>query len=146
MCPIVHVLLLRFDSNFTVRVCDGALSQEFYPECYHQVYGAVRPVRWAAIETLQEGLCSVQSNVVRKERRERGRERREERRGEKEERRERGEEGERRDRGEEGERRKRGEERREEGGRERGWEGGERKNGRLGWWYGRKMRRTETNF
>ena len=55
----------RLDSNFTVRVCDGALSQEFYPECYHQVYGAVRPVRWAAIETLQEGLCSVQSNVVR---------------------------------------------------------------------------------
>ena len=68
------VLLLRFDSNFTVRVCDGALSQEFYPECYHQVYGAVRPVRWAAVETLQEGLCSVQSNVVRKERRERGEE------------------------------------------------------------------------
>lgn len=55
----------RLDSNFTVRVCDGALSQEFYPECYHQVYGAVRPVRWAAIETLQEGLCTVQSNVVR---------------------------------------------------------------------------------
>ena len=68
------VLLLRFDSNFTVRVCDGALSQEFYPECYHQVYGAVRPVRWAAIETLQEGLCSVQSNVVRKERKDGGEE------------------------------------------------------------------------
>ena len=57
-----------------MRVCDGALSQEFYPECYHQVYGAVRPVRWAAIETLQEGLCSVQSNVVRKERRDGGEE------------------------------------------------------------------------
>ena len=76
-----------------MRVCDGALSQEFYPECYHQVYGAVRPVRWAAIETLQEGLCSVQSNVVRKEKRERGEEG--VRGGESEGKRERGKEGER---------------------------------------------------
>ena len=74
-----------------MRVCDGALSQEFYPECYHQVYGAVRPVRWAAIETLQEGLCSVQSNVVRKEKREREEEG--VRGGGSEGRRERGEEG-----------------------------------------------------
>ena len=52
------------DTNFIVKISDGALSHEFYPECYHAVYGAIRPVRWAAIETLQEGLCSSQSNVV----------------------------------------------------------------------------------
>ena len=54
----------RLDTNFTVKVSDEALSQEFYPECYHPVYGAIRPVRWAAMETLQEGLCTSQSNVV----------------------------------------------------------------------------------
>lgn len=47
-----------------VRVSDGALAQQFYPECYYAVYGAVRPVRWAAVETLQEGLCTARSNVV----------------------------------------------------------------------------------
>ena len=52
------------DTNYTVKVSDGALSLEFYPECYQAVYGTIRPVRWAAIETLQEGLGTSQSNVV----------------------------------------------------------------------------------
>lgn len=47
-----------------MKVADEALAHEFYPECYYTLYGAVRPVRWAAIETLQEGLCTSQSNVV----------------------------------------------------------------------------------
>ena len=38
---------------------------DFYPECYHVVYGAQRPVRWSALETLQGGLCTLHSNVVR---------------------------------------------------------------------------------
>jgi len=37
---------------------------DFYPECYHIVYGAQRPVRWSALETLQGGLCTLPSNVV----------------------------------------------------------------------------------
>ncbi|XP_065908373.1 uncharacterized protein [Dysidea avara] len=36
---------------------------DFYPECYHVVYGAQRPVRWSALETLQGGLCTLPSNV-----------------------------------------------------------------------------------
>ena len=54
----------RLDSECRVHVSDGALAQEFHPDCYHTVYGAVRPVRWAAVETLQEGLCTARSNVV----------------------------------------------------------------------------------
>ena len=54
----------RLDSECRVHVSDGALAQEFHPDCYHTVYGAVRSVRWAAVETLQEGLCTARSNVV----------------------------------------------------------------------------------
>ena len=57
-------MFYRLDTNHTVRVSDGALAQQFYPDCYYAVYGATRPVRWAAVETLQEGLCTAQSNVV----------------------------------------------------------------------------------
>lgn len=55
---------LRLDADFTVRLGDGALMSDFYPECYHVVYGAQRPVRWSALETLQGGLCTLPSNVV----------------------------------------------------------------------------------
>ena len=58
---------LRLDSVYTVKISDGALAQQFYPECYYTLFGATRPVRWAAVETLQEGLCTVKSNVVRKQ-------------------------------------------------------------------------------
>ena len=54
----------RLDSGYVVKVSDGALAQQFYPECYYTLFGATRPVRWAAVETLQEGLCTVRSNVV----------------------------------------------------------------------------------
>ena len=54
----------RLDSGFTLRLGDGALMSDFYPECYHVVYGAQRPVRWSALETLQGGLCTLPSNVV----------------------------------------------------------------------------------
>lgn len=64
---IVHPdLALRncyLDTNYQVKISDGALSQCFYPDCYNAVRGTVRPVRWAALETLQEGLCTSQSNV-----------------------------------------------------------------------------------
>lgn len=64
--PLLLLLLLppSLDTNYQVKISDGALSQCFYQECYHAVRGTVRPVRWAAIETLQEGLCTSQSNVV----------------------------------------------------------------------------------
>ena len=55
----------RLDSNFTVKLSDGALSQEFFADCYAFIRGSLRPVKWSAIETLQEGLCTTQSNVVR---------------------------------------------------------------------------------
>ena len=65
---IVHsvwcLVYCRLDSECRVHVSDGALAQEFHPDCYHTVYGAVRSVRWAAVETLQEGLCTARSNVV----------------------------------------------------------------------------------
>lgn len=54
----------RLDTNYLVKVSDGALSQEFFPNCYHVIKGALRPVRWAAPETFAEGLCTSQSNVV----------------------------------------------------------------------------------
>ena len=57
-------LSFRLDTNYVVKVGDGALSMEFYPENYTTIKGAVRPVKWAAIETLQEGLITSQSNVV----------------------------------------------------------------------------------
>jgi hypothetical protein len=64
---VVHPdLALRncvLDTDCTVRVSDGALAQQFYPECYYTLFGATRPVRWAAVETLQEGLCTFRSNV-----------------------------------------------------------------------------------
>lgn len=54
----------RYDSGNVVKVSDGALAQQLHPECYYTLFGATRPVRWAAVETLQEGLCTVKSNVV----------------------------------------------------------------------------------
>jgi hypothetical protein len=64
---IVHPdLALRncvLDSGCVVKISDGALAQQFHPECYYTLFGATRPVRWAAVETLQEGLCTVRSNV-----------------------------------------------------------------------------------
>ena len=70
MVTTIHVSMIlpnivRLDSDCTVKVSDGALAQQFYPECYYTLFGATRPVRWAAVETLQEGLCTVRSNVVR---------------------------------------------------------------------------------
>ena len=52
------------DTGFKIKISDGALSQEFYPNCYTMIKGAIRPVKWSAIETLQEGLITTQSNVV----------------------------------------------------------------------------------
>lgn len=66
MCACVHVYVYRLDSNCTVKVTDGALAQQLHPECYYTLFGATRPVRWAAVETLQEGLCTSRSNVVSK--------------------------------------------------------------------------------
>lgn len=60
--PIYHVN--RLDRDYTVKVTDGALAQHLYPECYYTLFGATRPVRWAAVETLQEGLCTSRSNIV----------------------------------------------------------------------------------
>ena len=60
----IHMILCRLDSECTVKVADAALAQQFYPECYYTLFGATRPVRWAAVETLQEGLCTTRSNVV----------------------------------------------------------------------------------
>jgi len=57
-------LFFSLDTNYEVKISDSALTQCFFPECYSTVRGTVRPVRWAAIETLQEGLCTSQSNVV----------------------------------------------------------------------------------
>ena len=59
-----YIFIPRLDSGCTVKVSDGALAQQLYPECYYTLFGAIRPVRWAAVETLQEGLCTVRSNVV----------------------------------------------------------------------------------
>ena len=53
--------LCSLDTKYQAKISDGALSQCFYPECYNTV-------RWAAIETLQEGLCTSHSNVVRRRR------------------------------------------------------------------------------
>ena len=65
---IIHPdLALRncwLDIGFTLKLSDGALSQEFFPDSYANIKGAVRPVKWSAIETLQEGLITSQSNVV----------------------------------------------------------------------------------
>ena len=52
------------DADYIVKVGDSALSKELFPECYCEILGAVRPVRWSAPETLQEGLCTIKSNVV----------------------------------------------------------------------------------
>jgi len=55
--------MLTLHSNW-VKLGDGALMSDFYPECYHIVHGAQRPVRWSTLETLQGGLCTLPSNVV----------------------------------------------------------------------------------
>lgn len=63
---IHHDLALRncwLDTNYQIKISDGALSQEFYPDCYSTIKGALRPVKWSALETLQEGLTTTQSNV-----------------------------------------------------------------------------------
>lgn len=52
------------DTNYTLKLSDSVLSQDFYPEAYANIKGAIRPVKWSAIETLQEGLITTQSNVV----------------------------------------------------------------------------------
>ena len=61
---ILSFVLPSLDAGYTLKLGDGALMSDFYPECYHVVYGAQRPVRWSALETLQGGLCSLPSNVV----------------------------------------------------------------------------------
>jgi serine/threonine protein kinase len=64
---IVHPdLALRncyMDANFTVKISDGALTSDLYPDLYHKVYGVKRPVRWSALETLTQGICGSKSNV-----------------------------------------------------------------------------------
>ena len=52
------------DSNFTLKIGDSALTYDLLPDFYHCVYGVRRPVRWAALETLTQGICETKSNVV----------------------------------------------------------------------------------
>ena len=64
MFVILTTPLVRLDTGYNVKVADGALSQLFFPDFYMNVKGTVRPVRWAAIETLHHGQCTSLSNVV----------------------------------------------------------------------------------
>jgi hypothetical protein len=66
MCinPCYAFASFRLDTGYTVKVSDGSLSQLFYPECYSYHRGTIRPVRWAAVETLKQGQCTSASNVV----------------------------------------------------------------------------------
>ena len=47
-----------------MKISDGALTPDLYPDLYHKVYGVKRPVRWSALETLTQGICGSKSNVV----------------------------------------------------------------------------------
>ena len=52
------------DSSFTLKIADSALTYDLLPDFYHCVYGVRRPVRWAALETLTQGISETKSNVV----------------------------------------------------------------------------------
>lgn len=66
MSPQFPVLsLYSVDGELNVKVTDNALSRDLFPDDYIRFGdGDLRPVKWAAFETLTERKCTYETDIV----------------------------------------------------------------------------------
>ncbi len=60
-------MVLRMDTNCVIKVADFGLSEDVYARNYFKQgnSGGVRlPIRWMAIESIQDGLFTEKTDVV----------------------------------------------------------------------------------
>ncbi len=60
-------LFCRIDEHFMIKIADFGLSEDIYSKTYfrQQASASVKlPVKWMAIESLQEGIFSEKTDVV----------------------------------------------------------------------------------
>ena len=65
---LIHILCcFRIDEHYTIKIADFGLSEDVYSKAYfrQQDNSSVKlPVKWMAIESLQEGIFSEKTDVV----------------------------------------------------------------------------------
>ena len=67
-CPVPPLLVYRIDEHYVIKIADFGLSEDIYSKTYfrQQATAAVKlPVKWMAIESLQEGIFSEKTDIVR---------------------------------------------------------------------------------
>ena len=60
------LFIFRMDENLQVKVADFGLSKDLYEKQYYRQTGEYKlPVKWMALESLEECLFTMKSDVVR---------------------------------------------------------------------------------
>ena len=66
-CQKSATLSCRIDENYVIKIADFGLSEDIYSKSYfrQKSHAAVKlPVKWMALESLQEGVFSEKTDVV----------------------------------------------------------------------------------
>ena len=67
MIHALSVCSFRIDENYVIKIADFGLSEDIYSKTYfrQQSHTSVKlPVKWMALESLQEGVFSEKTDVV----------------------------------------------------------------------------------
>lgn len=68
MYIVIHYDIDRIDEHYTIKIADFGLSEDIYSKNYfrQQEHASVKlPIKWMAIESLEEGVFSEKTDVVR---------------------------------------------------------------------------------
>ena len=61
-------MIFRIDANFVIKVADFGLSEDIYARNYFRQLkeesGIKLPIRWMALESLQDGIFTEKTDVV----------------------------------------------------------------------------------
>ena len=63
----LFLLTCRIDDNYVIKIADFGLSEDIYTKLYFRQpsHSTVRlPIKWLAIESLQEGIFTEKTDVV----------------------------------------------------------------------------------
>ena len=74
MNNVIIIVVCRIDTNFVIKVADFGLSEDVYCKDYfrqvlkrdaNEVEGVVKlPIKWMALESLQDGVFTEKTDVV----------------------------------------------------------------------------------
>ena len=68
ICLILYLWFFRIDANFVIKVADFGLSEDIYARNYFRQMkeesGIKLPIRWMALESLQDGIFTEKTDVV----------------------------------------------------------------------------------